>query len=231
MHSVWFLFYNIIAVPVLWILFHTAAVFNHKVRVGLRGRRRLFESLESQVGALTGSRRVWFHSSSLGEFEQAKPIISALRRRYPHVDIVVSFFSPSGYEHSRNYKLADIITYLPFDSFRNARRFVEIVKPSAAVFVRYDVWPNHLWALEHRGIPRFIANATMRERSSRRYPLLKSFHRHIYNSVDSILAVSDSDGWEYLRFHLSHPRVDVIGDTRYDQVWMRSQEARARHLL
>src|SRR3990172_920363 len=72
MHSVWFLFYNIIAVPVLWILFHTAAVFNHKVRVGLRGRRRLFESLESQVGALTGSRRVWFHSSSLGEFEQAK---------------------------------------------------------------------------------------------------------------------------------------------------------------
>lgn len=231
MQNVWFFLYNVIIVPILWVLFHVAALVNRKVRLGLEGRRMLFEELENQVKSLAGTHRLWFHSSSLGEFEQAKPIISSLRRRYPHVDIIVSFFSPSGYEHSRNYKLANVITYLPFDSLPNAHRFVDLVKPSAAIFVRYDVWPNHLWELRRRELPSFIANATMREKSSRRFPLLKSFHRHVYNSLNSIFAVSESDARRYRRFHLTRPRLEVIGDTRYDQVWMRSQEARVKHLI
>jgi 3-deoxy-D-manno-octulosonic-acid transferase len=147
------------------------------------------------------------------------------------VEIVVSFFSPSGYEHSRNYRLADVITYLPFDSRRNAWQFVEFIKPTAAVFVRYDVWPNHLWELQRRRIPSFIANATMRERSSRRIAMLKGFHRTLYDALDSILAVSEEDAAGYRSLHLLHPRLEVIGDTRYDQVWMRSQEARSKHLI
>jgi 3-deoxy-D-manno-octulosonic-acid transferase len=150
----------------------------------------------------------------------------------------VSFFSPSGYEHSRNYRPANVITYLPFDSRRNARRFVELVKPTAAVFVRYDVWPNHLWELQRRGIPSFIANATMSEGSSRRRAMLKSFHRVLYNSLDSILAVSESDAEGYRslglrvgQLGLSHPRLEVVGDTRYDQVLTRSQEARGKRLI
>ncbi|MEK6572380.1 MAG: glycosyltransferase N-terminal domain-containing protein, partial [Bacteroidota bacterium] len=94
MQNVWFFLYNVIIVPILWVLFHVAALVNHKVRLGLQGRRMLFEELENQVKSLAGTHRLWFHSSSLGEFEQAKPIISELRRRYPHVDIIVSFFSP-----------------------------------------------------------------------------------------------------------------------------------------
>jgi 3-deoxy-D-manno-octulosonic-acid transferase len=231
METFWFFFYNVVVVPVLWLLFHLAALVKRKVRVGLRGRKGLFDDLQQQVSLLTGRRRLWFHASSLGEFEQAKPVIGALRRRYPHLDIVVSFFSPSGYEHSRNYRLANVITYLPFDSRRNARRFVDLIKPTAAVFVRYDVWPNHLWELRRRGIPSFIANATMRERSSRRAAMLKSFHRTLYNGLDSILAVSESDAEGYRSLRLSHPNVEVVGDTRYDQVWVRSQEARGRHLI
>jgi 3-deoxy-D-manno-octulosonic-acid transferase len=231
MQTFWFFFYNVVAVPVLWLFFHLAALVKRKVRIGLRGRKGLFDNLQGQVELLTGRRRLWFHSSSLGEFEQAKPVIAALRRRYPHVDIVVSFFSPSGYEHSKNYRLANVITYLPFDSRRNARRFIELVKPTAAVFVRYDVWPNHLWELRRRGIPSFIANATMRERSSRRTAMLKSFYRTVYNGLDSILAVSESDAEGYRSLRLLHPRVEVVGDTRYDQVWVRSQEARGRRLI
>jgi 3-deoxy-D-manno-octulosonic-acid transferase len=231
MRSFWFFFYNIVVVPVLWLLFHLAALVKRKVRVGLRGRKGLFNNLQQQVNSLTGRRCLWFHASSLGEFEQAKPVIGTLRRRYSHLDIVVSFFSPSGYEHSRNYRLANVITYLPFDSRRNARRFVELVKPTAGVFVRYDVWPNHLWELQRRGIPSFIANATMSEGSSRRRAMLKSFHRTLYNSLHSILAVSEEDAQGYRSLHLSHPRLEVIGDTRYDQVWMRSQEARGKRLI
>ena len=231
MQSFWFFCYNIVVVPTLWVLFHLAAAVKRKVRVGLRGRKGLFDNLQQQVDSLTGGHRVWFHASSLGEFEQAKPVIGALRRRYSHLDIVVSFFSPSGYEHSRNYRLANVITYLPFDSRRNARRFLDLVKPIAAVFVRYDVWPNHLWELQRRGIPTFIANATMSEGSSRRRAMLKSFHRTLYNSLDSILAVSEGDAQGYRSLHLSHPRLEVIGDTRYDQVWMRSQEVRGKRLI
>jgi 3-deoxy-D-manno-octulosonic-acid transferase len=231
MRSFWFFFYNVVVIPVLWLLFHLAALVKRKVRVGLRGRKGLFEDLQQQVDSLTGRHRLWFHVSSLGEFEQAKPIIEELHRRYPHLDIVVSFFSPSGYEHSRNYRLANVITYLPFDSRRNARRFVELIKPAAAVFVRYDVWPNHLWELKRRGIPSFVANATMSEGSSRRTALLKSFHRALYNAIDSILAVSESDAEGYRSLQLSHSRLEVIGDTRYDQVWTRSQEARGKRLI
>ena len=98
----------------------------------------------------------------MGEFEQAKPIIAELKRRHPGTLVIVSFFSPSGYEHSRTYRLADVITYLPFDTRRNARRFLDLVRPDAAVMVRYDIWPNHIRETHSRGIPVLIANATMR---------------------------------------------------------------------
>ena len=89
----------------------------------------------------------------MGEFEQAKPIIAALKQRHPDVRIIVSFFSPSGYEHSRKYPLADVITYIPFDSRRGARQFLDLVRPDVAVMVRYDIWPNHIWELRRRSDP------------------------------------------------------------------------------
>ena len=231
MKKIWFFLYNTTFIPLFWVILQIAAFFNTKIRRGVEGRKGLFEKLEHDLPKLTSKRRVWFHSSSMGEFEQAKPIIAALRKKYRDINIIVTFFSPSGYDHSKNYKLADIIMYIPFDTKANARRFLELIQPTAAVFVRYDVWPNHVWELHARGIPAFIANATMRTTSARFYPLLKNFHRLLFNHFESILTVSAKDVDAFAQFKLTRPSVEAIGDTRYDQVWQRSADAKKRHLI
>jgi 3-deoxy-D-manno-octulosonic-acid transferase len=231
MKTFWFIVYNWLFIPLFWLLLQIAAFFNAKIQRGVQGRERLFDQIERDVQKLTSTRRVWFHSSSMGEFEQAKPIIAALRTKYRDINIIVTFFSPSGYDHSKNYKLADLITYIPFDTKTNARRFLDLLKPTAAVFVRYDVWPNHLWELNARNIPAFIANATMRSSSARFYPLMRNFHRLLFNDFESILTVSVKDVEAFSRFELTHPSLQAIGETRYDQVWQRSTEARKKHLI
>jgi len=228
----WKSFYNIIIVPTLWIVFHILGLFDKKAARGLHGRKGLFEELQKEIDKLTaGNKRIWFHSSSMGEFEQAKPIITELKKRYPKIKIIVTFFSPSGYEHSQKYKLADIITYIPFDSYRNARKFINIIKPNAAVIIRYDAWPNHLWALKHFNVPTFIVSATLKNQTLRKLPVLKQFHREFYNMVDYILTVSVNDKNVFESFRISHPIIEVIGDTRYDQVWQRSVDSKSRQIL
>lgn len=231
MRRFWTMVYNTAAIPGFWLFFRLGALFRSKVRRGIEGRRGLFDRLERDVRHLKHKRRVWFHSSSLGEFEQAKPIIAALRKRASDLDVIVTFFSPSGYEHARNYKLADLITYIPFDTAANARRFLDLVDPDAAIMVRYDVWPNHIWELARREVPTLIANATLRSASLRlRWPF-RSFHRYVYESLTSILAVSQQDLESFRRFGLMGTELSVVGETRYDQVWQRSEEARSRHLI
>jgi len=231
MKKIWFILYNTVFIPSFWMLLQIAALFNTKIRRGVDGRRGLFEKVERDLKKLTSKRRVWFHSSSMGEFEQAKPIIAALRKKYHDINIIVTFFSPSGYDHSKNYKLADIIMYIPFDTKANAHRFLNLLQPTAAVFVRYDVWPNHLWELSVRGIPAYIANATMRTSSARFYPLLKNFHRLLFNNFESIFTVSAKDADAFAQFGLTHPSIEAIGETRYDQVWQRSADAKKKHLI
>jgi 3-deoxy-D-manno-octulosonic-acid transferase len=231
MKKIWFILYNTTFIPIFWVILQIAALFNTKIRHGVEGRRDLFEKIEHDLPKLTSKQRVWFHSSSMGEFEQAKPIIAALRKKYRDINIIVTFFSPSGFDHSKNYKLADIITYIPFDTKGNAYRFLDLIRPTAAVFVRYDVWPNHLWELNARGIPAFIANATMRTTSARFYPLLKNFHRLLFDNFVSILTVSVKDADAFALFRLTHPSIEAIGETRYDQVWQRSADAKKRHLI
>ena len=231
MKKIWFILYNTLFIPSFWALLQIASLFNTKIRRGVRGRIGLFEKIEHDLPKLTSKRRVWFHSSSMGEFEQAKPVIAALRKKYRDINIIVTFFSPSGYDHSKNYKFADVITYIPFDTKTNARHFLDLIQPTAAVFVRYDVWPNHLWELSARGIPSFITNATMRTTSARFYPLLKNFHRLLFDNFISIYTVSAKDVDAFALFGLTHPSVEAIGDTRYDQVWQRSADAKKRHLI
>lgn len=231
MRLFWYLIYNGIFIPLFWLVLRFGALFNGKIRRGVEGRAHLFENLEHQAKELKASRRIWFHSSSMGEFEQAKPIIAALREKHSDLNIIVSFFSPSGYDHSKNYKPADLITYLPFDTTRNARRFLSLIRPTAAVMVRYDIWPNHVWELSKRKIPAFIANATMRQNSSRLKFPLKNFHRDLYQQLTSILAVSSSDVKAFEKIGIGYPNIEAIGDTRYDQVWTRSLEARKKHLI
>lgn len=228
----WRFFYRFLIFPIGWIVFLTAGLFDEKVRRGIQGRRKLFEELNHvRVNRKSSNKRIWFHSSSMGEFEQAKPIISELKKRYPDIEIIVTFFSPSGYEHCRSYRLANFITYIPFDFSGDARKFIECIQPAAAVMVRYDVWPNHLWELNRLGIPSFIANATLREKSLRKLPVIKEFHRELYNSINYILTVSQADKGIFESFGLTRPILEVIGDTRYDQVWQRSVESKSRHIL
>jgi 3-deoxy-D-manno-octulosonic-acid transferase len=204
---------------------------SRKIRRGIHGRRDLFESLSRQVERLSPGPRVWFHSSSLGEFEQAKPIIAELKKQLPDIRVIVTFFSPSGYEHSKKYLLAEVNSYIPFDTPKGARRFLDLVRPDAAIMVRYDVWPNHIWELQRRGIPIMIANATMRRQTRRRLPIVRNFHRYVYNAIDEILTVSESDTEAFNLFSLDHPTIQAVGDTRYDQVCIRSVEAKKRHII
>jgi 3-deoxy-D-manno-octulosonic-acid transferase len=231
MKPIWRFLYNIIVVPGFWLTLHIVAPFHEKVRRGISGRRNLFGDLSEKVKRLPASRRIWFHSSSMGEFEQAKPIIAALRKRHKNLGIIATFFSPSGYEHSRTYRLADVIAYLPFDTTGNAKKFLDLVAPSAAVMVRYDVWPNFIAELHRRQIPTVIANATLRANSSRFSWPLRQFHAGLYDQLTSILTVSESDARQFGRFGLKSPGISVIGDTRYDQVFQRSEDARTKHLL
>jgi 3-deoxy-D-manno-octulosonic-acid transferase len=231
MQSIFKFIYSFAAIPLLWVLLQLLGLLNAKVRRGIAGRKGLFEKLDRLTASLPPSRRVWFHSSSMGEFEQAKPIIAALKQRAPSLQVVVTFYSPSGYEHSRKYPYADVISYLPFDTRSNARKFLDRVRPDVAIMVRYDIWPNHIWELQARGIPTMIANATMRRRTERRIPLVRWFHHYVYDAIDEILTVSQNDIDAFAYFRLRHPRIEAIGDTRYDQVSLRSSEARRHSII
>ncbi len=228
---IWKFLYSALFIPLFWLAVRILALFKRKVRKAIRGRRGLFDTLAAATAGLGTGPRLWVHSSSMGEFEQAKPIITALRRHIPELKIIVTFFSPSGYEHSRTYPHADVIGYIPFDSRRNARRFLELVRPTVAVMVRYDIWPNHIWELQRRKIPVIIANATMRRSTPRRLPLLKPFHRNVYDAIDRILTVSSSDLEVFRSLGMTRPVLEAIGDTRYDQVATRSAEARKRSII
>ena len=231
MRTFWQLVYSSVTIPLFWVVVQLAGLVRPKVRRGIRGRRFLFVRLSRNMQDVQPGPRVWFHASSMGEFEQAKPIIRELKQRHPEVRVIVSFFSPSGYEHSRRYPLADVVTYMPLDTRSGARRFLDLLRPDVAVMIRYDIWPNHIWELHRRGIPSLIASATMRRQTFRRLPLVRNFHRHLYNAFTMILTVSEQDRQMFDSFHLRGPHLASLGDTRFDQVIVRSADARRRNII
>ena len=206
-------------------------LFPNTIQKGLDGRKNLFEELNSRINSIERTRKlIWFHSASLGEFEQAKPIIEKLKKE-KNEHIIVTFFSPSGYENSKKYPYADVISYLPFDTKRNAQKFVDIVKPDLFVMMRYDIWPNLIWHLKEKNIPSFLVDATMREDTNRQIPIIKSFHKALCNNVRKVLTVSQNDAEAFKIFDLSNDVVKVVGDTRFDRVYQKSLEAREKHLI
>ncbi len=182
MIKTWFFFYNIFILPPFYIALLIASLFNSKIRIGLKGRKRIFENLVIDAASLNKTRKlIWFHSSSLGEFEQAKPIIEELKKKFK-INILVTFFSPSGYVNSKNYSFADLVSYIPFDTESNARKFIGLVKPDLAIIMRYDIWPNHIREMKRAGIKMLLVDATMKKRSSRKMPLIKHFHEVLLKS-------------------------------------------------
>ena len=231
MKKIWFGFYNYLVIPLFYLLIQLGGIFNDKIRRGIRGRKRIFEELILDSANFSKTKKmIWFHSSSLGEFEQAKPIIEALKKD-ERLSILVTFFSPSGYENSKKYPYADLVSYIPFDSSRNAQRFRQIVRPDLAVMMRYDIWPNHIWAMKNYNVPIFLVDATMKRNSPRKFPLLKNFHKILFKELTKILTVSKSDADGFRSFGCTDNQIKIVGDTRFDRVYQRSLKARTRNLI
>lgn len=231
MKKFWSVVYNILFLPLFYLVLRIAGIFNQKINRGIAGRENLFDELITSNNSLKRTGKlIWFHSASLGEFEQAKPIIEKLKNEKKG-NIIVTFFSPSGYENSRKYPHADIISYLPFDTKKNAEKFISIIKPDLFVMMRYDIWPNLVWKLKEMNIPAFIVDATMRENSNRSLPLLRSFHKSLYNDISKILTVSKADADAFKLFNIENNVVSVVGDTRFDRVYQKSLKAREKKLI
>ena len=190
-----------------------ASLFNENVRKMWRGERDAIRILRAQVDP--AAQYVWFHAASLGEFEQGRPLMEQLRREHPEYKILLTFFSPSGYEVRKNYEGADIICYLPLDTITNARRFLRTVRPVMAFFIKYEFWYNYLHILKHRNIPVYSVSSIFRPGQvffrwyGRQYSrVLKCFtHFYVQNEIShellSTLGITD---------------VTVVGDTRFDRV-------------
>jgi len=231
MTKIWFFIYNFIVLPLFYLLLMLLGLFNKKIKEGIRDRKKLFENLIINLAGIDRKKKmIWFHSSSMGEFEQAKPIIQEIRKR-KDVMIIVTFFSPSGYRNSLKYPHADIVSYIPFDTPNYAIRFLRLVKPTIAVFMRYDIWPNFIWRLSKSKIPTFIVDATMRDSSKRKLPGIKGFHKKMYSSITKILTVSENDLSSFKDFEINSDQLLAVGDTRFDRVYQKSIQAKERKLF
>ena len=164
---------------------------NPKARKMLEGQKETFTRLADALQP--GARYLWVHAASLGEFEQGRPLIEKVRAEMPELKILLTFFSPSGYEVRKNYDGADIICYLPFDKPGNARRFVDMVRPVAAVFVKYEFWRNYLHALRRHGVPIFLVSAIFRPRQAffkwwgRTFRHMLRYYDHIFVDRKSVV--------------------------------------------
>ncbi len=231
MKSFWYFIYNYAVIPLLKLAFYIAGLFNEKIRRGITGRKRLFEKMIIDLTDLDNrKKRIIFHSSSLGEFEQAKPIIERLKKEND-IYVIITFFSPSGYENSIKYPYADVIAYLPFDTGFNTRRFVRLLKPDLMIFMRYDIWPNLIWQLSSRKTPIFIVDATMKENSKRKLPVAKNFHNTLYDNITRILTVTETDLNSFKDFKINKSRLKAVGDTRFDRVYQKSLKAKEKKLF
>ena len=231
MKLAWKIFYNYIVLPLLYVALRIAGIFNSKIRKGIIGRKRVYENLILNAISIDKKKKlVWFHSSSLGEFEQAKPIIERLKND-KNVNILITFFSPSGYENSKKYPHADLISYIPFDTLFKTKKFIGITNPSLAVIMRYDVWPNMINTLNKNKIPTYLVDATMRSSSPRKYPFIKSFHKNLFSQLTRILTVSENDANGFRSFGFNENIIRAVGDTRFDRVYQRSNLAREKKLI
>ncbi len=204
--------YNIVIYFVLWGI-AIASLFNEKVRKMWRGEREAFKILKQKVDP--NAKYIWFHAASLGEFEQGRPLMERIRKDNPQYKILLTFYSPSGYEVRKNYEGADIICYMPVDTRLNAIRFLRLVRPVMAFFIKYEFWSNFLHILKHRNIPTYSVSSIFREDQvffkwyGRSYAgVLKCFTRFFVQNEES----------KRLLEGIGITAVDVVGDTRFDRV-------------
>lgn len=190
-----------------------ASFINHKARLFRSGRTRIFKQILEQVNP--DDQVIWFHCASLGEFEQGRPVIESIKKQQPGQKILLTFFSPSGYEVRKRYEFADHIFYLPYDTRKNAEQFIRLVNPGMAVFVKYEFWYHYIRAISIRNIPLYLISSNFRPNQIF-FKWYGGFFRQMLYRFTHLFVQNDRSR-ELLSF-LPSDRVTVSGDTRFDRV-------------
>ena len=206
------------------IAIHIAALFNTKAKLWIKGRKAIFQKLTEAIKE--NQDIVWFHCASLGEFEQGKPIIEGYKLKYPNHKILLTFFSPSGYEIRKNYDLADWVFYLPSDTKKNAKKFISIVNPIKAIFIKYEFWFNYMAELNKKNIAFYSVSSIFRREQ---YFFKYDWAANQLNNV-SLFFVQDKNSKELLQ-NIGFTNCTVAGDTRFDSVIANTQKTASIPLI
>ncbi|MBP2832423.1 3-deoxy-D-manno-octulosonic acid transferase [Aquimarina sp. U1-2] len=184
-----------------------------KLKLFANGRRDSFSVLETEI--ISDERYIWFHCASLGEYEQGVPVMEALKEKYPHYKILITFFSPSGYEVKKNSSLADVMVYLPVDTKKNVERFIDVVQPEIAIFIKYEFWPNYLKTLDANYIPTIFISVSFREDQV----FFKGYGEFMREALKTVhhFFVQDEQSKKLAEL-LGLNNVTLSGDTRFDRV-------------
>lgn len=192
------------------------SAWNEKARLWLSGRKGIFDRLRSTINRKPGQALVWMHCASLGEFEQGRPLLEAVRSRYPQAAILLTFFSSSGYEIRKNYNKADFVFYLPYDAPAHARLFLSIVQPTLVLWIKYEYWYYYLREIKKRGIPVLLISAIFRKEQLF-FHWYGSLHREMLRYFTHLF-VQTAESEELLRSIGINGHTSVTGDTRFDRV-------------
>lgn len=216
--------YNI-GIRLYGFLLQIAALFNPKAKLFVNGRKDIWQQLASKINP--NDQPIWFHFASLGEFEQGRPVLETLKTNKPEQKIIVTFFSPSGYEIRKNYALADVF-YLPLDTKKNAERFISIVNPQQAIFTKYEFWFHYFNELKKRAIPLYLISGIFRPQQAF-FKWYGSFYREILTYVSHFF-VQNNESVDLLK-SIGISQVSLSGDTRFDRVYENAQHPRKLELI
>ena len=206
------LLYNI-TIQLASVVLKLLSLFNNKLKLGVDGRALTFNKLDQFLNK--GDKTLWFHCASLGEYEQGLPIFTELRKDYPNHKIVLSFFSPSGYEIRKNAPFADLVVYLPLDTKNNAKRFINLVNPELTVFVKYEIWPNYLNEIKSRGLRAILISAVFRKDQSF-FKWYGSQTKKALFAFEHIFTQNKTS--KKLLETINYTNATISGDTRFDRV-------------
>ena len=204
--------YNIITLLAAQLL-KLVALFSPKMKLFVDGRKSVFQTLADKIQS--SDKTIWFHAASLGEYEQGLPVIEAMKQQFPNHKIVVTFFSPSGYEVRKKNTVADVTVYLPLDTISNAKQFIELVHPEMVFFIKYEYWPNYLNELKKQQIKTYLISGILRENQAF-FKWYGGFYRNALKTFDYFFVQNESS--KILLQSIGFNNVKVSGDTRFDRV-------------
>ncbi|MEO8761129.1 MAG: glycosyltransferase N-terminal domain-containing protein [Bacteroidia bacterium] len=209
------LFYNF-TLFIYWCAVHIASLFNEKAKLWVAGRKNSFPTIKKTlIEKDISGNIIWFHCASLGEFEQGRPVIESIKKTNSQQKIVLTFFSPSGYEIRKNYEFADAVFYLPLDFKSNAKKFIHLIKPTTAIFVKYEFWLNYLNQLKKQNIPTYLISATFRP-DQHFFKWYGGIFFKVLKSYKKIF-LQDENSFQLLKQH-GLTNIEIAGDTRFDRV-------------